>query len=120
MSDSLNKLLSTYNKPMYSIQIRMTDDGHDLDGYYDREEDVSEDVYRMFKLLVARVEELEYTIKQKAEPEDIAKAGWRSCIDHIIKPESTCPVCEIERLNNVLAQNGLPFTDPDRKNYISR
>lgn len=95
---------------MYSIQIRMTDDGHDLNGYYVREEDVSEDVYRMFKLLVARVAELEYN----------PKAGWRSCIDHIIKPESTCPVCEIERLNNILAENGLPFTDPDRKNYISR
>ena len=35
------------------------------------------------------------TIKQlQADTVD----GWRSCIDHIIKPESACPVCAIEQL----------------------
>jgi len=24
--------------------------------------------------------------------------GWRSCIDHIIRPDSPCPVCRIEEL----------------------
>ena len=28
--------------------------------------------------------------------EDFGRAGWRSCIDHIIKPESKCPVCLLE------------------------
>lgn len=28
----------------------------------------------------------------------IEKAGWRSCIDHIIRPDSPCPVCRIEEL----------------------
>ena len=27
-----------------------------------------------------------------------ASNGWRACIDHIIRPDSPCPVCEIERL----------------------
>ncbi len=26
-------------------------------------------------------------------------SGWRACIDHIIRPDSPCPVCEIERLS---------------------
>jgi hypothetical protein len=25
-------------------------------------------------------------------------AGWRSCIDHIIRPDSPCPVCRITEL----------------------
>jgi len=24
--------------------------------------------------------------------------GWRSCIDHIIRPDSPCPVCKVEEL----------------------
>lgn len=30
--------------------------------------------------------------------EQMKSAGWRACIDHIIKPESPCPVCRIEQL----------------------
>jgi spore coat polysaccharide biosynthesis protein SpsF (cytidylyltransferase family) len=32
------------------------------------------------------------------------KAGWRACIDHIIKPESDCPVCENEKLRERIAK----------------
>jgi DNA repair exonuclease SbcCD ATPase subunit len=35
-----------------------------------------------------RIEELEAQIT----------SGWRSCIDHIIKPSDPCPVCLIEEL----------------------
>jgi len=28
--------------------------------------------------------------------EEITKAGWRACIDHIIRPDSPCPVCRLE------------------------
>jgi hypothetical protein len=28
----------------------------------------------------------------------IEAAGWRCCIDHIIKPESPCPICKVEKL----------------------
>lgn len=65
--------------------------------------------------------------RQKADMETVIKAGWRSCADHIIKPESTCPVCEIERLNRLIASlrtmmddAAQPFTDPDRENKHSR
>jgi len=30
--------------------------------------------------------------------EAITKAGWRACIDHIIKPNSPCPVCRVIEL----------------------
>ena len=30
------------------------------------------------------------------EVESFTNAGWRSCIDHIIKPETPCPVCRAE------------------------
>jgi hypothetical protein len=30
----------------------------------------------------------------KEEIANFTKAGWRSCIDHIIKPTDPCPVCE--------------------------
>ena len=31
----------------------------------------------------------------------ISADGWRSCIDHIIKPESKCPVCKLEELGEL-------------------
>jgi len=34
----------------------------------------------------------------EAENERLREAGWRSCIDHIIKPDSACPVCKITEL----------------------
>ena len=33
-----------------------------------------------------------------------ASNGWRACIDHIIRPDSPCPVCEIERLTAKVEQ----------------
>jgi hypothetical protein len=48
---------------------------------------------------------------QKAkQEEDFSRAGWRCCIDHIIKPESKCPVCEIDRLK-------MKITDLELKDY---
>ena len=54
--------------------------------------------------------------------ERFQSAGWRSCIDHIIKPESSCPVCRIEELTArvqylvdhwpvPLEDNGITFPD---------
>ena len=31
------------------------------------------------------------------------KAGWRACIDHIIRPDSPCPVCKVEEVQKDLA-----------------
>jgi hypothetical protein len=56
---TLHTILNPYKKDMHSIQIRKTDDGYDLNGYYHCYEDVTEDVYNMFALLVTRIEELE-------------------------------------------------------------
>ncbi len=33
-----------------------------------------------------------------------ASNGWRACIDHIIRPDSPCPVCEIEKLTDEIEQ----------------
>ena len=35
--------------------------------------------------------------------------GWRSCIDHIIRPDSPCPVCKVEELTAALEQASLNF-----------
>ena len=35
-----------------------------------------------------------------AENKALTESGWRSCIDHIIRPDSPCPVCGIERLTS--------------------
>ena len=35
----------------------------------------------------------------EAELEAFKTAGWRSCQDHIIKPEHPCPICRIERMS---------------------
>lgn len=32
-----------------------------------------------------------------------ASNGWRACIDHIIRPDSPCPVCEIEAKDQRIA-----------------
>lgn len=56
--------------------------------------------------------------------EEIQKAGWRACIDHIIKPESQCPVCYASELAArvqylvdhwplPLEDNGITFPDGD-------
>jgi hypothetical protein len=42
--------------------------------------------------------------KQAKELEALRKDGWRSCIDHIIKPEAECPVCKIEALQQQVAR----------------
>lgn len=45
------------------------------------------------------------TIKlQRDALEQMQSAGWRSCIDHIIKPESACPICRIEKLEAALTR----------------
>jgi hypothetical protein len=31
-------------------------------------------------------------------------AGWRACIDHIIRPDSPCPVCVHEQLRGALEE----------------
>lgn len=33
---------------------------------------------------------------EKLEADSVS--GWRACIDHIIRPDSPCPVCKIEEL----------------------
>jgi len=40
---------------------------------------------------------------------DFTKAGWRCCIDHLLKPEHPCPICKIEELRTklVTARNTL-------------
>lgn len=38
------------------------------------------------------------------EIEQLKSAGWRACIDHIIRPDSPCPVCEIERLRDAMVR----------------
>ena len=44
--------------------------------------------------------------EQLAEELKVFKeAGWRSCIDHIIKPEHECPVCRLETENSDLREN---------------
>lgn len=45
-------------------------------------------------------------------------SGWRSCIDHIIKPEDPCPVCRIERLNAALDQLARLGNEPDYGNSV--
>lgn len=40
---------------------------------------------------------------QRVEIEQLKSAGWRSCIDHIIRPDSPCPVCENERLRALVS-----------------
>ena len=32
------------------------------------------------------------------ENAEMAKAGWRACLDHIVRPDSPCPVCRVEAL----------------------
>jgi len=39
--------------------------------------------------------------KLQAENERLRGSGWRACIDHIIRPDSPCPVCRIEKLEAV-------------------
>jgi hypothetical protein len=34
--------------------------------------------------------------KPEAAPDNSAAKGWRVCIDHIIRPDSPCPVCALE------------------------
>lgn len=67
MSESLDKMLKTYDKSMYVIQIRSTDDGYALDGYYVGEAEVSEEVYSMFGLLLDRIGELELRAELSAQ-----------------------------------------------------
>lgn len=49
-----------------------------------------------YKYAVDRIEQLE------EELERFKTAGWRSCIDHIIKPEDECPVCMIIELEEFI------------------
>ena len=43
--------------------------------------------------------------------EDIKTAGWRSCIDHIIKPDSPCPVCLLAEKDIEIASLKSSFSD---------
>lgn len=52
------------------------------------EQSVASDIADSNTRLQARIEELEAD----------SVHGWRSCIDHIIKPDSPCPVCRVEEL----------------------
>ena len=36
--------------------------------------------------------------RKAAAVEQMQRAGWRACIDHIITPASDCPVCRVEEL----------------------
>jgi len=38
----------------------------------------------------------------RAEKQAIIDGGWRACIDHIIRPDSPCPVCRIAELKSAL------------------
>lgn len=33
---------------------------------------------------------------------DVLTAGWRSCIDHLIKPSDPCPVCRLSAVSKLL------------------
>ena len=50
---------------------------------------------------LAKVKSQQVTI---TELEADSVHGWRSCIDHIIKPESACPVCKIESLQATITE----------------
>ena len=38
--------------------------------------------------------------------EAFEKAGWRSCIDHIIKPDNECPVCRFMKAEAFIKEIG--------------
>jgi hypothetical protein len=38
-------------------------------------------------------------------------AGWRFCIDHLVKPEHPCPICDMERLIDHIAVMGIELRD---------
>jgi len=40
----------------------------------------------------------------EAEKKALIDSGWRACVDHIIKPDSPCPVCRIEELKAKLGR----------------
>ena len=35
--------------------------------------------------------------RQQRTIQNFEKAGWRCCIDHLLKPEHPCPICKLER-----------------------
>lgn len=41
--------------------------------------------------------------RKAAAVEQMQRAGWRACIDHIITPASDCPVCRVEKLEDRLS-----------------
>lgn len=38
-------------------------------------------------------------------------AGWRFCIDHLVKPEHPCPICDMNRLITHIAVMGIELRD---------
>ena len=57
--------------------------------------------------LMISPDELEAILNAERRPvvdtiEEITKSGWRCCIDHIIKPESPCPICALTESVNLL------------------
>ena len=91
----LSKLGSTDMQELVAYLIEHTDLEHDIDQY--REID---------KQHLERIAELE------AEQKAIAGSGWRSCIDHIIRPDSPCPVCRIAEL-----EKKIEYLCLDQENY---
>ena len=50
-----------------------------------------------------------------------ASYGWRACIDHIIRPDSPCPVCEVEKLTDEIEQKSERIKQLEgEKNYVVR
>lgn len=43
--------------------------------------------------------------------DNFAKAGWRACIDHIIKPEHSCPVCALENAQAAFKESERAYLD---------
>jgi hypothetical protein len=48
---------------------------------------------------------------------EFAAAGWRSCIDHLIKPHDPCPICMIEQLTKALDKSTRRSVDLQDKLY---
>jgi hypothetical protein len=59
-------------------------------------------------------------VEQKARIKELetefSAAGWRACIDHIIRPQDACPVCKIETLQ---AENETLKSFEKRRVYAS-
>ena len=60
----MRKMTATTEVSKFFVSVFSTDDGFDLDGYFEQQEEVSEGVYEMVKSLVDRIKTLEREPKQ--------------------------------------------------------